>query len=172
MGDPDAAGVGEGVGATDGDINGVIVGVLVDTWELVGTGVAVAMPDGATLGDGVGVKFEVVVAVGVEMEPAGCGTRATNAPMFGEAVPAVAVCPVTVPDEFKSRSASPIPTPPLLAPRVHRGSTGDGRLMLVALATENNDTSRSPLSPAGTPNDGVVMEVELAFPCPLLASTG
>ena len=58
-------GVRDGVGVTDGDITVVIVGngVLVDTWELVGSGVlvAVAMLEGATLGDGVGVKLEVAV---------------------------------------------------------------------------------------------------------------
>ena len=127
---------------------------------------------GVALEVGVGVKLGVAVIVVVGVGPAGCGTRAIRAPTLGEEVPAVAVCAATLPDAFSKRSAAAMPTPPLLAPRLHRGSTGGGKLILVALASEKNDTSRSPLSPAGTTSDGVVMLVELAFPCPLLASTG
>jgi hypothetical protein len=127
---------------------------------------------GVTLGAGVDVKLGVIVTVVLGEGPAGCGTRATRAPTVGDEFPAVAVCPATLPDAFSSRSAAAMPTPPLLAPKLHRGNTGGGKLILVALAIEKNETSRSPLSPAGTTSDGVVMLVELAFPCPLLASTG
>jgi hypothetical protein len=142
---------------------------------MAGVGVLVAVTvtaPGVALEVGVGVKLSVAVIVVVGVGPAGCGTMAIRAPTLGEEVPAVAVCPATLPDAFSSRSAAAIPTPPLLAPMLHRGSTGGGKLILVALAIENSETSRSPLSPAGTSSEGVVILVGLEFACPLLASTG
>ena len=157
IGEPDAAGVGVGVAVTVDDP--IAVGVGTGVWLAVG----VPAP-GVALGDGEAVKLGVAVTVVVGVGPAACGIRAIRAPMLAEEVPAVAVCPPTVPAEFSSRSAIAMATPPLLALKLQRGNTGGGKVMLVALAIENSETSRSPLSPAGTTSDGVVMLVELTFP--------
>ncbi len=140
--------------------------VAVGTGVLLGVGLLAL---GVAPGVGNGLAAAVGVGVGVA---AVRGASAISAPMLGAELLAVAISPPLAPSVLKSKSDAAAPTPPLLAPKLQRGRVGVGSVNPVAVAVENSATSRSPVSPLGTTSEGAVILVELAFPWPLLASTG